>query len=159
MKWKLLLLWLWYIAWNLISSAYNKKSGKKYRKDLKENENTFKFALDNFLETQKNLFEDIKTEVSSEKNKEIYKKYKTQILEVFDDYKQKSEKLLEDLKENGEWYVSELTKKLKKLYEENKDKIDDFTDLSKEKTEELKSKLTTSFEKTKEEFKKLKKEK
>ncbi len=156
MKWKIFLLWLGYIAGNLISSAYNKKSGKKYQKELKENDNSIKFVVDNFLETQRNLFEDIKAEITSEKNREVYEKYKTQILDIFEDYKKKSEVVLKDLKENGEEYLEKAKKSLKDLYLENKDKIWDFTELWEEKVWELKDKLTESFEKSKKEFKRLK---
>ncbi len=159
MKWKIFLLWLGYIAWNIVWSAYNKKSGKKYQKELKENDNSIKFMVDNFLETQKNLFDDIKAEITSEKNKEVYEKYKNQILDIFEDYKKKSEVVLKDLKENGEEYLEKAKKSLEKLYLENKDKIWELTDIWEEKIWELKEKLTKSFEKSKKEFKNLKNKK
>lgn len=150
---------LWYMLWSLVSSVYTKKTGKTFKKDLEKSDYSFKLLFENFVDMHKELLLDVKEELTSEKNKEIYEKYKNQIIEIFENYKEKWEILLSDLNKNWKKYLDETLDNLKVLYKEKIKELDSLKWLSKEKTEKLKWDLTMFFDKMKKQMKKVGKKK
>lgn len=150
---------VWYLVWSLVSSIYTKKTGKTFKKDLEKSDYSLKLLFENFVDMHKELLLDVKEELTSEKNMEIYNKYKDEILKIFETYKEKWELLLADLKKNGKKYIDKTSENLKILYKEKIKELEWLKWLSKEKTEKLKWDLTSFFEKMQDEIKKVGKKK
>ena len=150
-----------YIAWGLVSSLYGKKKPKDLKTELKEwkenGEWEFKVLLSNFVDTHKNLLQDIEKEIMSDKNKALFLEKKAQLLEIADTYKAEGNRLLEELKYNGKTYLVEASDKLEGLYKEKKAELEELKEISPEKALELKGNLLEAFEeirnKMKEQFK------
>jgi hypothetical protein len=54
--------------------------------------------LDNFIGTHANLIEELKKQVLTDKNKELYKEKKEELLKVVDTYKKQGLELVDELK-------------------------------------------------------------
>ena len=159
-KKNLFLLAAWYIAGWVIASIYNKKKPEQLKKELtkaKETwEGSFKVLVDTFIETHSNLLDDLKKEVLSEQNIAKFESHKEEVLKIIDSYKEKWNSLINELKENGKWYILVISKKLEDLYNEKLLEIESIKGMTPEKIEELKNKLLLSFEELKKEIKKIK---
>lgn len=147
---KLLLLAGWYILWGLVASKYNKKSPEDLDGDLKtarvEWKKDFDVYLDTFIETHKNLLDNFKTEIFSEKNKNLFNEKKAELLSLVDDYKIKWEELLWELKVKWSDYSVEIKDKLEVLYKTKLVELEKMKDEAPAKIEEIKNKLWDSFE-------------
>lgn len=160
-KKNLFILAAWYIAWWVIASLYNKKKPEQIKKDIEKAkekwESSFKVVYDNFVQTHSNLFEDVKNEVLSEKNKALFNEHKEDVIKILDSYKEKSSILIEELKVKGKTYLFTTSEKLEKLYNEKLEEIESLKWVAPEKMSDLKEKLLESFEELKNEIKKIKK--
>jgi gas vesicle protein len=160
-KKNLFILAAWYIAWGVIASLYNKKKPEQIKKDIEKAkekwESSFKVVYDNFVQTHSNLFEDVKKEVLSEKNKALFNEHKEELIKILDSYKEKSSVLIEELKIKWKDYFLVTSEKLEKLYNEKLEEIESLKWVAPEKMSDLKEKLLESFEELKNEIKKLKK--
>lgn len=121
---KLLYLVAWYLAWNAVSSMYANKKWKDLKKDMKKAEDSKKdpkiVLLDNFLETHKNFFTDLKEKLESEECKLFFAEKKEEVYDLIERYKNDSEWLIEELKWKWKDYVKEVWIKLEEFYEEKK---------------------------------------
>lgn len=147
---KTLLLAAWYVFGSVVSSLYNKKKPADLKKDLKksrkEGEWDFKVLFDNFLETQRNLFHDLKLGILSDKNKKIFESKKKDVLKIVDTYKAEGQELLSELKVKWKDFVVEASEKLENLYKEKQSDIEELKKVAPEKANDLKDKLLASFE-------------
>jgi hypothetical protein len=69
---------------------------KKSKKD--PNVSEFDVLLNDFIDTHKNLFEDLKSEALSDKNKKLFNKKKKELLKLVDSYKDEAKNIVSDLK-------------------------------------------------------------
>lgn len=149
-KKNMFLLAAWYIAGWIIASLYWKKNPEDLKKEIEkskaEGDWEFKVLLNNFIDTQENLFNDVKTIVMSDKNKELFKAKKEELLKIVDSYKVQWIELLEELKVKGKSFISEATVKLEKLYNEKIIEIESLKDIAPEKLQEIKTVLKNTFE-------------
>jgi len=150
---KFFLVAAWYLAGGLVSSLYNKKKPTELREEMKEwKENgqwEMKVLLANFVDIHKNLIYDVEKEIMSDKNKALFQVKKAQLLEIADMYKVEGNRLLEELKQNGKWYLLEASDQLENLYNEKKWELNELKDISPEKVKELKNNLLATFEEMK----------
>lgn len=134
----------WYVAGWIISSFYNKKKPGELKKELDasrtEWEWDFKVILNNFISTHQNLLEDLKVQVMSDKNKELFNSKKDDLLKIVDTYKDQWVELVDELKVKWKEFLSEASDNLEKMYAEKKDEIDALKDSAPEKITELKNK-------------------
>ena len=155
---KTLLLAAGYVFGSVVSSLYSKKKPADLKKDIqkskKEGEWEFKVLFENFLETQRSLFKDLKLWILSEKNKKLFHSKKKDLLKVFDSYKAEGQELLAELKVKGKDFVVEASDKMEALYKEKQIDIEELKKVAPEKANELKDKLLVSFEDFKKKIKK-----
>lgn len=127
---KLLYLVAWYLAWNAVSSMYGNKKGKDIKKDMKkasEKQSDPKMVLlDNFIETHKNFFADLKEKLESEEAKTFFAEKKEEVYELIERYKTDSEWLIEELKGKWKEYIKDATKKLEDFYKEKEEEWKEF---------------------------------
>ena len=156
-KKNIFLLAAWYIAGGIISSLYNKKRPEELKKDLEKSrkkwEWDFSVMLENFIETQWNLLEDLKSHVMTKKNKKLFNEKKAELLKLVDIYKKEWLGLVEELKVKWKDYLEEASDNLEKLYEEKKDEIDSLKEVAPSKAKELKANLKQTFEEIKKKVK------
>jgi len=147
-----------YLLWGFISSKYNKKTPEELNKELSESkakwEGEFKILFDDFIETHKNMFEEIKKEEFYKNAEKTFTEKKWQLLVVIDSYKDQWIELLEELKLKWKDYLVEASDKLEKLYQEKKTEIESLKETAPEKMTEIKDKLIASFDEIKEQLKK-----
>jgi len=157
-KKNLFLIAAWYLLWGLISSKYNKKAPEELNKELKESkakwEGEFKILFEDFIETHKNMFEEIKKEEFYKNAQDTLTEKTKQLLVVVDSYKDQWIELLEELKLQWKDYLVEASDKLEKLYQDKKTEIEWLKETAPEKMTEIKDKLLASFEEIKEQLKK-----
>lgn len=136
---------VWYIAGGLVSSMYSQKRGVTLRKDMKEaresGEWSLKVLVDNFVATHANMIDDIKDEVMSEENIEVFNEHKEEVIKLLDSYKAKTGALLRELKRKGETYLEEASRKMNELYNEKVEEINRMKNIAPRKAQELKRKL------------------
>nr|MDD3719931.1 hypothetical protein [Candidatus Gracilibacteria bacterium] len=127
---KLLYLIAGYLAGNAVSSMYGSKKGKDIKKDMKkavEGKHDPKMVLlDNFIETHKNFFTDLKLKLESEEAKNFFEEKKEEVYELIERYKTDSEGLIEELKGKGKEYIKDTTKKLEDFYKEKEEEGKEF---------------------------------
>lgn len=155
---KFFLLAAWYIAGNVVTSLYNKKKPKDLRKEIEEGKQAGKSEISiimaNFVETHKNVLEDLEQTIMSDKNKAFFLEKKAQLLEIAEGYKIEGLKLLAEVQEKGKSHLVEVSDKLEKLYLEKKDELNELKEISPEKVQELKANLLVTFEELKAKMKK-----
>ncbi|QFR39067.1 hypothetical protein A9Q91_02425 [Candidatus Gracilibacteria bacterium 28_42_T64] len=143
-----------YVMGGLVSSFYNKKKPEQLKTELKKarknGDGDFQVLLNSFLDTHKNLIQDIEKELLTEKNKELFHSKKEELLNIATVYQTEGNKLIAELKSQGKDFIVEASDTLEKLYNEKKDELDTFKDISPKKVENLKDNLLASFEELKE---------
>lgn len=157
-KKNIFLLAAWYVAGWFIATMFSKKKPGELKKDLKKSrkewEGDFKVMFDNFVDTHSTLIEELKKQVLTDKNKEIFKDRKADLLKVVDIYKKEWLKIADELKAKWKDFLVEASDNLEKLYEEKKEEIEELKDAAPEKARELAADLKETFEEAKEEIKK-----
>jgi len=157
-KKNIFLLAAWYVAGGFIATMYGKKKPGELKKELetsrKEWEGDFKVMMDNFIDTHSSLIEKLKKEVLTDKNKELFKEKKEELLSVVDSYKKQWTELVEELKVQWKEFLTEASDNLEKMYEEKKEEIDGIKDSIPGKVEELADDLKETFDEVKEKIKK-----
>ncbi|MDD3302542.1 MAG: hypothetical protein PHN31_03225 [Candidatus Gracilibacteria bacterium] len=157
---KLAYLVMGYLAGSTVSSLYSSKKGKDLKKDIKKAKDegsdvAKKVFIDNFIETQKSFFQDLKSVLESDDSKKYINSKKDEVLNLIDKYKDDSELLIQDLKSKGKVYAGKTLEKLEEFYKEKKkegeqflksiggekDDVCVFKDKLSEVYEELKAKL------------------
>ncbi len=148
----------WYLLWGLVSSKYSKKKPWELEKELNESkekgEGEFKVLFEDFIETHKNLFINIKKEEFYKKAEKSLVKKKKELLKIVDSYKDNWVNLLEELKIKWKTYLVETSDKLEKLYQDKKEEIELLKEKAPEKMTEIKEKLVESFKEIKEKIQK-----
>ena len=157
-KKNLFILAAWYVAWWIISSLYNKKKPDQLKKDLEKSrekgEGDFKVMLDNFVATHTNLLEDLKSQVITDKNKEIFNEKKEELLNVVEIYKKQWIELTEELKNKWKDFIVEASDTLDQLYQEKKEEIEQLKEIAPEKAKEIAWELRETLSEVKEKIKK-----
>lgn len=157
-KKNIFLLAAWYIAGGFIATLYGKKKPGELKKELetsrKEGEWDFKVMIDNFIDTHSTLIEKLKKEVLTDKNKELFKEKKEELLNVVDSYKNEWTKLVEELKVQWKEFLTEASDNLEKIYEEKVEEIEQLKEVAPEKAKELANELKETFDEVKEKIKK-----
>ena len=147
-----------YVAGWIVASLFSKKKPWELKKELKKSreewEGDFKVMLDNFVDTHTNLINELKKQVLTDKNKELFKEKKQDLLKIVDEYKKEGLKIVDELKVKWKEFLVEASDNLEKLYEEKKDEINQLKDVAPEKAKELANDLKESFEEAKKEIKK-----
>lgn len=128
---KLAYLVMWYLAWSTVSSLYWTKKWKDLKKELKKAkeewvDDSTKVFIDNFVETQKNFFNDLKNMFESTDWKKFIEDKKEQIFSLIDKYKEDSESLIDDLKKKWKNYAGKTLEKLEDFYKEKRKEWEDF---------------------------------
>lgn len=85
-----------YALWNVVGSLYGKKNKPTKSQDMKS-------LFQDFVETQKNFFEDIESRYIPEDKKVKYEAQKKEFLEKADKYIVKGEKLLTELQKTEQY--------------------------------------------------------
>jgi hypothetical protein len=146
-----------YIAWWLIASLYSKKNPLELKKEMEESKNQweweFKVILNNFIETHENLLNELKNQISTDKNKDLYNQKKEELLKIIDSYKVQWMELLEELKIKWKDFISEASVKLEKLYDEKRIEIESLKDIAPWKIQEIKDNLKSTFDELKSKIK------
>lgn len=121
---KLLYLVAWYLAWNAVSSMYWNKKGKDIKKDMKKatenKEDPVKVLLNNFMETHKNFFSDLKEKLESDEAKQFFNEKKEEVYTLIERYRTDSEWLIEEIKGKWKEYTKLASEKLEEFYKEKK---------------------------------------
>jgi len=155
-KW-LLTIAAWYVAWSVITSIFSKKTPNVVKKELDKvkdsKEETISVLFNNFLETQKNFFENIKKDLTTEENMTLLEKKKAEVISLFDEYKQEALVFIKDLTSSDEQRISLSKVKLENIYNEKKLKFNEIINELPESASEIKTKLLESFEDFKNKFK------
>ncbi len=155
---KLFYLAMWYLAWNAVSSLYWNKKWKELKKDMKHGKNDPKMVLlENFVETHKAFFKELKDMVDTKENREYFNEKKDEVLDLIDRYKDDSEMMIDELKWKWKKYMWEVWVKLEEFYKEKKkeweeylksvwakDELVNFKDKLGQVYEDLKSKVKKS---------------
>jgi hypothetical protein len=147
-----------YVVWGLISSIYNKKKPWELEKEIKESkekwEGEFKILFNDFIDTHKNLLENLKQEDFYKNSKVKLWEKKEELFKIVDVYKTQWIELLDELKVKWKDYLIETSDKLEKLYQEKKVEIESLKEVAPEKMTEIKDKLIASFDEIKEKINK-----
>jgi len=121
---KLFYLVAWYLAWSAISSMYWNKKWKDIKKEMlkakEKQEDPIKVLLDNFMETHKNFFTDLKEKLESEEAKQFFNEKKEEVYTLIDRYRTDSEWLIEEIKGKWKEYTKLASEKLEEFYKEKK---------------------------------------
>ncbi len=122
---KFLLLALWYIAWSTVSSLYNDKKWKELKKELNksctdEETCTKSILLENFIETHRNFFKELKTKFNEDDTKAMLADKKQEVIDLIEKYKNDSEWLIDELSLKWKKYLKTADEKLKEFYQEKK---------------------------------------
>lgn len=96
---KILFLAAWYVAGNVVSSVYSNSKKKTQKTQSKQD---IKMMLENFLQTQKNMFSDIEEKYVSDENKEKLAEKKKQFSQYSKKYLEQWEQLLQEIKNSKE---------------------------------------------------------
>lgn len=156
-KKNIFLLAAWYIAWGVISSLYSKKKSEDLKKELDKSdtkEGDFKVMFDNFIDTHQNLLEDLKSNVMTEKNKELLNEKKEELLEVIDLYKVKWEELIDELKFKWKDFIVEASDTLEKVYNEKKEEINQLKEVAPAKAKKIANDIRDAIDEAKQNSKK-----
>lgn len=158
---KLFYLAMWYLAWSAVSSLYSDKKWKDLKKDIKKASENGKHdpkmvLLENFIETHKNFFNDLKDIVDTKENRQYLKDKKEEVLDLIDRYKDDSEMMIDQLKWKWKKYMSEVSEKLEEFYKEKKKEWEEYLSSiwSKEDVTTFKEKLWLVYEDLKTKLKK-----
>lgn len=158
---KLFYLAMWYLAWSAVSSLYSDKKWKELKKDIKKASENGKHdpkmvLLENFIETHKNFFNDLKDIVDTKENRQYLKDKKEEVLDLIDRYKDDSEMMIDQLKWKWKKYISEVSEKLEEFYKEKKKEWEEYLSSiwSKEDVTTFKEKLWLVYEDLKAKLKK-----
>lgn len=158
---KLFYLAMWYLAWNAVSSLYWSKKWKELKKDMKKASENGKHdpkmvLLENFVETHKNFFKDLKDIVDNEENREYFKEKKDEVLDLIEKYKDDSEMMIDQLKWKWKKYMGEVSEKLEEFYKEKKKEWEEYlsTVWEREDVIKFKEKLGQVYEELKTKLKK-----
>jgi len=156
-KKNIFLLAAWYVAGWIVATLFTKKKPGELKKELvkskSEWEGDFKLIFDDFIDTHKNLIEELKKQVLTDKNKELLKGKKEELLKVVDVYKSEWLKIADELKIKWKEFLVEASDNLEKLYEEKKDEIEQLKEIAPIKAKELANNLKESFDEAKEQIK------
>ncbi|NDK08779.1 hypothetical protein EOM39_06085 [Candidatus Gracilibacteria bacterium] len=158
---KLFYLAMGYLAGSAVFSLYSDKKGKDLKKDIKKASENGKHdpkmvLLENFIETHKNFFNDLKDIVDTKENRQYLKDKKEEVLDLIDRYKDDSEMMIDQLKGKGKKYMSEVSEKLEEFYKEKKKEGEEYLSSigSKEDVTTFKEKLGLVYEDLKTKLKK-----
>lgn len=157
---KLFYLAMGYIAWNAVSSLYWNKKWKELKKDMKKASNDKHdpkmVLIENFIETHKNFFNDLKEMVESEENRQYFKDKKEEVLDLIERYKEDSEWMIDELKWKWKKYIEEVSVKLEEFYKEKKKEWEAYltSAWAKEELGHFKEKLGEVYEELKSKLKK-----
>jgi len=156
-KKNIFLLAAWYVAGWIVATLFSKKKPGELKKELKKSreewEGDFKVMVDNFIDTHSNLIEELKKQVLTDKNKEVFEERKKDLLKVVDVYKKEWLKIVDELKSKWKEYLVEASDSLEKLYEEKKGEIESLKESAPEKAKELAGELKETFKEMKKEVK------
>jgi len=112
MKKRICALFLGYLAWSFIGSIFSKKNSSELKEQAKECKMWWKcnhkIYVDNFIETQKELLNTLKTKLLSNENKTFLEEKKEEVNKVIEEYKEKWEKLFAELKVKWEKYIKDI---------------------------------------------------
>lgn len=143
-----------YIAGNAVATVYNSKKWETVKKELVDDkDNALKILWDNIVDTNKNMFNDVKEEVQSLDTEELKEKMNNLIA----DFKEKARELIKefnDMKEKWPEYASEIYKKLEDLYNDKKEKLESYAKEIPSFVSEWKNTLLYYFEDIKKQIKK-----
>ncbi len=139
--WKSIALIWWYIAWSMIVSSLDPKKKKKIEKIKKDWWDVFAFLIQDFTDTQKELFESLKKEILTPENRKKFETKKQELLKLSNAYMKKAEKTLKDLENKWKNSAKAWLDELDKIYDEQKDKIDEIKEIAPQKALELKDKI------------------
>lgn len=157
---KLFYLAMGYLAWNTISSLYWTKKWKELKKDMKKalisKHDPKMVLLENFIETHKNFFTDLKDLVGSEESKQYFEDKKNDILWLIERYREDSEWMILELKWKWKKYIEEVSLKLEEFYKEKKREWEEYlsSTWAKEELGHFKEKLGQVYEELKAKIKK-----
>ena len=156
-KKNIFLLAAWYVAGGIVATLFSKKKPGELKKELKKSreewEGDFKVMVDNFIDTHSNLIEELKKQVLTDKNKELFEERKKDLLKVVDVYKKDWLKIIDELKLKWKEYLVDASDNLERLYEEKKWEINDLKNVAPERAKELAGELKESFKEMKKEVK------
>lgn len=157
---KLFYIAMWYLAWSAVSSLYSSKKWKDLKKDMKkasqEKDDPKMVLFDNFVETHKNFFSDLKEMVDTEENRKYFKEKKEEVYDLIERYKNDSEWMIKELKWKGKNYIDEVSVKLEEFYKEKKKEWEEYlsSTWTKEEMVQFKEKLWQVYEDLKSKLKK-----
>ncbi len=157
---KLFYLAMGYLAWNAVSSLYWTKKWKELKKDMKKASDTKhdpKMVLfENFIETHKNFFSELKDIIESEESKQFLEDKKDDILGLIERYREDSEWMINELKWKWKKYIGEISLKLEEFYKEKKKEGEEYlsSTWAKEELVYFKEKLGQVYEELKAKIKK-----
>lgn len=127
---KLFYLVAWYLAWSTIASVYWNKKWKDIKKEMvkakEKQEDPIKILLDNFMETHKNFFSDLKEKLESDEAKQFFNEKKEEVYNLIERYRTDSEWLIEEIKGKWKEYIKEASVKLEDFYKEKKNEWEKF---------------------------------
>jgi len=112
--------------------------------------------LENFIETHKNFFNDLKDLVESEESKQYFEDKKNDILWLIERYREDSEWMILELKWKWKKYIEEVSLKLEEFYKEKKREWEEYlsSTWAKEELGHFKEKLGQVYEELKAKIKK-----
>ncbi len=143
-----------YIAGNAVATVYNSKKWETVKKEIVDDkDNALKILWDNIVDTNKNMFNDVKEEVQTLDTEEIKEKMNNLIA----DFKEKAQELIKefnDMKEKWPEYASEIYKKLEDLYNDKKEMLESYAKEIPAFVSEWKNILLSYFEDIKKQIKK-----
>jgi len=157
---KLFYLAMGYLAWNAVSSLYWTKKWKELKKDMKKasggKHDPKMVLLENFIETHKNFFTDLKDMVESDESKKFFEDKKDDILWLIERYREDSEWMILELKWKWKKYIQEVSLKLEEFYKEKKREWEEYLSSAwaKEELWYFKEKLWQVYEELKAKIKK-----
>lgn len=133
MKKRICALFVGYLAWSFIGSIFSKKNSSELKSQANVCKTDWwcpnKVFFNNFIETQKDFLNTLKTKLLSNENKTFLEEKKEEVNSVIEEYKTKWEKLFAELKLKWEKYLKEI----KENIEEKKDDFKDESSLIKDK--------------------------
>lgn len=127
MKKRICALFLGYLAWSFIGSLFSKKNSSELKEQAKECKMWWKcnhkIYVDNFIETQKELLNTLKTKLFSSDSKKFLEEKKEEVNSVIEEYKSKWEKLFAELKLKWEKYLKEIKENIEEKKDDFKDEV------------------------------------
>lgn len=150
MKGKLLLLGLWYVLWNVVSSVYWWDKNSEFRKRLvearEEGLDTKMMVFNHLTETHKQMFQELDDKYITEENKAYLVEQWENLKIILNEYKLEWEKLIAEMKEKPEEGLDIITERLQNLYEAKKWQLDELSKDAPEQVKNLKDSLLARYE-------------